>query len=87
MAATRATLRQVAGAVEIRTGSVSVGLLDTTVAAAFLTDMGGTDYAVTLRPDGFAATLSVSGKAVDGFDIDFTAGIEGTIEWTATRPL
>lgn len=87
MAATKPTLRQIAGAVEIRTGSVSVGLTDTTVAATFLTDMGGTDYVVTLRPDGIAAALTVSGKAVDGFDVDFTAGIEGTIEWIATRPL
>lgn len=75
------------GAVEIRTGQVSVDVLDTEVAVAFDTPMASDAYKVALAASGIAAALTIENKTEDGFDITFTAGISGVIEYIAARPL
>jgi hypothetical protein len=87
MASTRATLRQVAGAAEIRTGSVTVDVLDTSATVEFDAEMGGSDYKVGLTANGISAALAVESKTTEGFDITFTAGISGVIEYIAARNL
>jgi hypothetical protein len=85
MPATKIRLAQMAGAAEHRTGQVTVEITDTSAEAVFDSDMGGSDYRVVLQPNGFGAALAVGSKTASGFEITFTAGITGTIEYIATR--
>lgn len=80
-------MRQIAGAVEIRTGSVTVDVLDTSATVSFDSDMGGSDYKVGLTANGISAPLTIESKTASGFNITFTAGISGVIEYIAARNL